>query len=120
MANFSRIDDSEYPPNARSTPLDQIKRKTDGMSLFYTDLDRSKIEVRKIDKMSRHAVDSNMLFIEDLFVPDADLIGEEGQGFKIILQGLNPERILLAAEAVGLGRAAIRKASHYALERIVF
>ncbi len=105
---------------ARTTPLDQIKRKTDGLSLFYTDLDRSKIEVRAIHKMGRHAVDSNMLFIEDLFVPDADLIGEEGQGFKIILQGLNPERILLAAEAVGLGRAAIRKAAQYARERIVF
>lgn len=105
---------------ARTTPLDQIKRKTDGLSLFYTDLDRSKIEVRMIHKMGRHAVDSNMLFIEDLFVPEADLIGEEGQGFKIILQGLNPERILLAAEAVGLGRAAIRKASQYARERVVF
>ncbi len=105
---------------ARTTPLDQIKRKTDGLSLFYTDLDRSKIDVRLIHKMGRHAVDSNMLFIEDLFVPEADLIGEEGQGFRIILQGLNPERVLLAAEAIGLGRAAIAKAAKYAKERIVF
>lgn len=105
---------------ARTTPLDQIKRKTDGLSLFYTDLDRSKIDVRLIHKMGRHAVDSNMLFIEDLFVPEEDLIGEEGQGFKIILQGLNPERVLLAAEAIGLGRAAIKKAARYARERIVF
>lgn len=105
---------------ARTTPLDEIKRKTDGLSLFYTDLDRSKIDVRLIHKMGRHAVDSNMLFIEDLWVPEADLIGEEGQGFKIILQGLNPERVLLAAEAIGLGRAAIQKAARYAKERIVF
>ncbi|MCX7282714.1 MAG: acyl-CoA/acyl-ACP dehydrogenase [Novosphingobium sp.] len=93
---------------ARTTPLDQIKRKTDGLSLFYTDFDRSKIETRLIHKMGRHAVDSNMLFIEDLWVPEADLIGEEGQGFKYILEGLNPERVLLAAEAIGLGRAAIK------------
>jgi acyl-CoA dehydrogenase len=105
---------------ARTTPLGQIERKTDGLSLFYTDFDRSKIDVRLIHKMGRHAVDSNMLFIEDLFVPEADLIGEEGQGFKIILQGLNPERVLLAAEAIGLGRAAIKKAAKYAKERIVF
>ena len=105
---------------ARTTPLDQIKRKTEGLSLFYTDLDRSKIDVRLIHKMGRHAVDSNMLFITDLQVPSDDLIGEEGQGFKIILQGLNPERVLLAAEAIGLGRAAIAKAAKYAKERIVF
>lgn len=105
---------------ARTTPLDQVKRKTDGLSLFVTDLDRSKIEVRLIHKMGRHAVDSNMLFIEDLFVPDADLIGEEGQGFKIILHGMNPERILIAAESIGIGRAAIQRAARYARERIVF
>lgn len=105
---------------ARTTPLDQIERKTDGLSLFYTDFDRSKIDVRLIHKMGRHAVDSNMLFIEDLWVPEADLVGEEGKGFKIIMQGLNPERVLLAAEAIGLGRAAIKKAATYARERIVF
>jgi acyl-CoA dehydrogenase len=105
---------------ARTTPLDQVKRKTDGLSLFYTDFDRSKIEVRLIHKMGRHAVDSNMLFIENLQVPAADLIGEEGQGFRIILQGLNPERILIAAEAIGIGRAAIARAARYAKERIVF
>src|SRR3546814_7471738 len=88
---------------ARTTPLDQVKRKSDGLTLFYTDLDRSKIEVRLIHKMGRHAVDSNMLFIEDLFIPDAHRIGEEGKGFKIILHGLNPERVLLGAEAVGIG-----------------
>src|SRR3546814_13064279 len=99
---------------------DLVKRKTDGLTLFYTDLDRSKIEVRLIHKMGRHAVDSNMLFIEDLFIPDAHRIGEEGKGFKIILHGLNPERVLLGAEAVGIGRAAIQRAARYARERIVF
>lgn len=104
----------------RTTPLDQVKRKTEGLSLFFTDLDRSKIEHRLIPKMGRHAVGSNMLFIEDLFVPEEDRIGGEGDGFKIILHGLNPERVLLAAEAVGLGRVAIRRAASYARERIVF
>ena len=105
---------------ARTTPLDQIKRKTDGLSLFYTDFDRSKIETRLIHKMGRHAVDSNMLFIEDLWIPEEDRIGADGEGFRIILHGLNPERVLLAGEAVGLGRAAIRVAARYARERIVF
>jgi acyl-CoA dehydrogenase len=105
---------------ARTTPLDQVKRKTEGLSLFYTDLDRSKIEVRLIHKMGRHAVDSNMLFIQDLWVPEEDRIGAEGEGFKIILHGLNPERVLVAAEAIGIGRAAIARAARYARERIVF
>lgn len=105
---------------ARTTPLDQIKRKTDGLSLFYTDFDRAKIDVRLIHKMGRHGVDSNMLFIEDLWIPEDDRIGAEGDGFKIILHGLNPERVLIAAEAVGLGRAAIQRAARYASERIVF
>jgi acyl-CoA dehydrogenase len=105
---------------ARTTPLDQVERKTQGLSLFYTDLDRSKIEVRLIHKMGRHAVDSNMLFIDDLWVPDEDRIGAEGEGFKILLHGLNPERVLVAAEAIGIGRAAIARAAKYARERIVF
>lgn len=105
---------------ARTTPLDQVKRKTDGLSLFYTDLDRSRTEVRLIHKMGRHAVDSNMLFFDRMEVPAQDLIGKEGDGFRQILHGLNPERILIAAEAVGLGFAAIRKASAYARERVVF
>lgn len=105
---------------ARTTPLDQVQRKTDGLSLFFTDLDRSKIEIRLIHKMGRHAVDSNMLFISDLWIPEEDRIGAEGQGFRIILHGLNPERILLGAEAIGLGRVAIKRAARYARERIVF
>ena len=105
---------------ARTTPLDQVKRKTEGLSLFFTDLDRTKVEVREIPKMGRHAVDSNLLFIEDLWIPDQDRIGAEGEGFKIILHGLNPERILIGAEAIGLGRVAIKRAAQYAKERIVF
>ena len=105
---------------ARTTPLDQVKRKTDGLSLFYTALDRAKIEVRLIHKMGRHAVDSNMLFIENLEVPEEDRIGAEGEGFRMLLHGLNPERVLVAAEAVGIGRVAIARAARYARERIVF
>lgn len=105
---------------ARTTPLEDCKRKTEGLSLFFTDLDRSKIEARLIPKMGRHAVGSNMLFINDFFIPEEDRIGAEGDGFKIILQGLNPERILLGAEAVGLGRVAINKAAQYAKDRVVF
>lgn len=105
---------------ARTTPLDQVKNKTQGLSLFFTRLDRSKIEHQLIPKMGRHAVGSNMLFINDLFIPEEDRIGEEGQGFRIILKGLNPERILLGAEAIGIGRNAIQRAARYARERIVF
>ncbi len=105
---------------ARTTPYEDVKRKTGGMSLFYTDLNRTHIEVRTIHKMGRHGVDSNMLFIDGLKVPVEDRIGPEGEGFKMILHGLNPERILIAAEAVGIGRAALRRASAYANERVVF
>lgn len=105
---------------ARTTPLEEVKRKTDGLSLFFTDIDPSKMEIRTIHKMGRHAVDSNMMFISDLWIPEADRIGKEGDGFKIILHGLNPERILLGAEAVGLGRVALKKAARYANERVVF
>ena len=95
-------------------------KPTDGLSLFYTDLDRRFIETREIEKMGRKAVDSNLLFIEDLPVPASDRIGEEGKGFDCILHGLNPERILIGAEAIGLGRAALRRGVAYAKERIVF
>jgi acyl-CoA dehydrogenase len=105
---------------ARTTPLEDVKRKTDGLSLFFTDLDRSKIEVRLIHKMGRHAVDSNMLFISDLWIPEEDRIGAEGDGFKTIMHGFNPERILIGSEAIGLGRVAIARAARYARERIVF
>ncbi|ABF11323.1 acyl-CoA dehydrogenase family protein [Cupriavidus metallidurans] len=105
---------------ARTTPLDAVAKPTQGLSLFYTTLDRNHIEVREIDKMGRGAVDSNMLFIDGLMVPAEDRIGEEGRGFEYILHGLNPERILIAAESVGLGRAALEAATRYARERTVF
>ncbi|WER48758.1 acyl-CoA/acyl-ACP dehydrogenase [Cupriavidus sp. WKF15] len=105
---------------ARTTPLESVKKPTEGLSLFYTKVDRSKIEIREIDKMGRSAVDTNMLFIDDLFIPEEDRIGEEGRGFEYILHGLNPERILIAAEAIGLGRAALAIATQYAKERVVF
>ncbi|WP_430230113.1 acyl-CoA dehydrogenase family protein [Paraburkholderia tropica] len=105
---------------ARTTPLDRVAKPTDGLSLFYTDLDRARVEVREIEKMGRKAVDSNMLFIDNLRVPVEDRIGEEGKGFHYLLHGLNPERILIASEAVGLGRAALARATQYAKERVVF
>ena len=105
---------------ARTTPLEDVKKKTEGLSLFFTDIDPDKVEIRTIHKMGRHAVDSNMLFISDMWIPEEDRIGEEGDGFKLILHGLNPERVLLGAEAVGLGRVAIQKAAQYANERVVF
>lgn len=105
---------------ARTTPLEEVRKPTEGLSLFYTDLDRSAIGVREIHKMGRKAIDSNELFITDWRIPREDLIGEEGQGFRYILHGMNPERVLIAAEAVGIGTLAIETAAHYAKERIVF
>ena len=105
---------------ARTTPLEEVKRPTEGLSLFYTDFDRSRITAREIDKMGRKAIDSNELFIENFQIPIEDRIGEEGKGFEYILHGMNPERVMIAAEAVGLGHAALRRATAYAKERIVF
>lgn len=105
---------------ARTTPLEETKNPIDGLTLFYADIDRGTFEAREIDKMGRKAVDSNQVFIDGMRVPAADRIGEEGKGFRYILDGLNPERILVAAEAVGLGRAALNRAARYAGERIVF
>jgi acyl-CoA dehydrogenase len=104
----------------RTTKLEDCARPTDGISIFYTDLDRSKIEVRRIAKMGRKAVDSNALFIDGLFIPESDRIGEEGKGFGYILHSLNPERLLVAAEAIAIGQDALRRATKYARERIVF
>ena len=104
----------------RTTPADEVKKRTEGLSLFYTDLDRRFVEVREIDKMGRKAVDSNQLFFDAMPVPLENRIGEEGRGFDYILHGMNPERILVGAEAVGLGRAALARATRYAKERVVF
>lgn len=105
---------------ARTTPRDQVEKSTQGLSLFYTDFDRSRITATPIPKMGRKAVESNSVFIDNLPVPAEDLVGEEGRGFYYLLEGLNPERVLFGAEAVGLGRAALRRAAAYAKERVVF
>jgi acyl-CoA dehydrogenase len=105
---------------ARTTPIEDVKTPRGGLSLFYTDLDRTRIDVREIEKLGRKAVDSNELFIDGLRIPVADRIGEEGKGFDYILHGMNPERVLLAAEAIGLGRVALKRAANYAKERVVF
>jgi acyl-CoA dehydrogenase len=104
----------------RTTAYEDVKRPTDGITIFYTDLDRSKIEVRRIAKMGRKAVDSNAIFIDDLFVPEEHRIGAEGKGFGYILDSLNPERILVAMEAIGIGQDALQRAAKYARERVVF
>lgn len=104
----------------RTTKFEDVTKPTDGITIFYTDLDRSKIDVHLIPKMGRKAVDSNAIFIEDLFIPDEDRIGEEGKGFGYILHSLNPERILIAAAATGIGSDALRRGVNYAKERIVF
>jgi acyl-CoA dehydrogenase len=104
----------------RTTPVEQVNKPTEGLSLFYTALDRRCVEVREIEKMGRKAVDSNQVFIDGLEVPVDDRIGEEGRGFEYILHGMNPERILIAAEAVGLGKVALSRAAAYAKERNVF
>jgi len=104
----------------RTTPHDQVTKKTDGMTLFLTDLDRAHVDIRPIPKMGRNAVSSNELFIDDLRVPVQDRVGEEGKGFTYLLDGLNPERMLIAAEALGIGRVALDRAVKYANERVVF
>ena len=105
---------------ARTTPESAGARPIDGLSLFYTDLDRSKVEIREIDKMGRKCVDSNQVFFDGMEIPVENRIGEEGKGFRYLLHGINPERILIAAGMVGLGRAALRRATAYANERVVF
>ncbi len=104
----------------RTTPFEKVTKKTDGMTLFFADIEPSAVEVRELHKLGRAAVDTNMLFIDNLKVPASDLVGGEGRGFHSLLDGLNPERILVAAEAIGIGRAALAKAVRYAKERVVF
>lgn len=104
----------------RTTKFEDCAKPTDGITIFYTDLDRTKIDVHLIPKMGRKAVDSNAIFIDGLFVPEEDRVGEEGRGFGYILHSLNPERILIGAEAVGIGRDALRRATDYARDRVVF
>jgi acyl-CoA dehydrogenase len=104
----------------RTTPFEGSAKPTDGMTIFFTKLDRKKIDVRRIPKMGRAAVDSNAIFIEDLFIPNEDRIGEEGKGFYYLLHSLNPERIIVAAGAIGIAQDALRRAAAYAKDRVVF
>jgi len=138
ITTFAKRDGSDYVVNGRkvwiskaqesekvllltrTAKFDDSDRKTDGMTLFFTDLDRDHVDIRPIRKMGRNAVTSNELFIDDLRIPEEHRVGEEGQGFKYIIDGLNPERCLVAAEALGIGRAALRRAVRYATEREVF
>ena len=138
ISTFARRDGDHYVVNGRKVWISKamesekillltrtakradVTRKTDGMTLFLTDLDRARIDIRPIPKMGRNAVTSNELFIDDLRVPVEDRVGEEGQGFRYLLDGLNPERMLIAAEALGLGRVAVERAVRYANERVVF
>ena len=105
---------------ARTADASETHRPVDGLTLFYTDLDKTKVDVRVIDKMGRKCVDSNELFFDGMEIPVENRIGEEGKGFKYLLDGINPERILIAAGLVGLGRAALRRATDYAKQRVVF
>lgn len=104
----------------RTTPIDQVSKPSQGLSLFYTDLDQSFVEITEIPKMGRAAVDTNSLFFDNWRVPATNMVGQENEGFKMILHGMNAERILIAAEALGLGYAAIRRAATYAGVRQVF
>lgn len=105
---------------ARTADESATARPMDGLTLFFTDLDRSKVEIREIDKMGRKCVDSNQVFIDGLEIPVENRIGDEGKGFRYLLDGINPERILIAAGLVGLGRAALKRATDYAKQREVF
>ncbi|GBD23077.1 Acyl-CoA dehydrogenase fadE12 [bacterium HR29] len=105
---------------ARTTPLEECRKRTDGMTLFLADLDPRYVTIRPIEKLGRNAVDSNEVFYDDLPVPVRDVVGEVDKGFYHLLDGLNPERILVAAEALGIGKAALRRATAYARSRHVF
>ena len=103
----------------RTSPPRPDKR-TFGLTLMFAPMDRERVRIRPIPKMGRNAVDTNELFIDELFVPDEDVIGEVDHGFATILSGLNAERVISANAAIGLGRAALRKATEYAKQRVVF
>jgi acyl-CoA dehydrogenase len=104
----------------RTTPFEEVSSPTEGISLFLVDLDDDAVEITPIPKVGRNAVVSCEVRYDGLRVPASRLIGDEGEGFRYILDGLNPERILIAAEAFGIGKAAVRKAVEYAKERVVF
>ena len=138
IGTFARKDGDDYVINGRkiwnscAQQADRIllltrteeagkgNKRADGMTLFFCELDRKSVEIREIPKMGRHAVNSNMLFIDDLRVSAADVVGEVGRGFYQLLDGLNPERILIGGETIGIGRQALARATQYAKDRVVF
>jgi acyl-CoA dehydrogenase len=138
ITTFARKDGSDYVVNGRKVWISKAvesekmllltrtskpedgQKKTDGMTLFFTDIDRDHVDIQPIKKMGRNAVTSNELFIDDLRIPEEHRIGEEGKGFTYLLDGLNPERMLVAAEALGIGYAALRAATQYGNDRVVF
>ncbi|NMO02931.1 acyl-CoA/acyl-ACP dehydrogenase [Gordonia sp. TBRC 11910] len=105
---------------ARTTPRDEVAKRTEGMSLFLIDIESTHVHLRPIPKLGRNAVQSYEVLIDELRVPSSALVGQEGSGFRYLLDGLNPERILLAHEALGIGRAALRRAVRYGKDRVVF
>lgn len=138
ISTYARRDGSDYVVNGRKVWIskaaesekillltrtqkpDEVEKKTDGMTLFLTDVKAPGIEIRPIKKMGRNAVTSNEIYIDDLRIPESHRVGEEGQGFKYLLDGLNPERILVASEALGIGYAALKAAVEYGNDRVVF
>ena len=104
----------------RTTPRKEVLRKTDGMTLLLAELQRPEVTISPIPKLGRNAVRTCEVVYDDLPVAVSDRVGEEGEGFRYLLDGLNAERILIAAEALGIGRAALKRAVNYANERIIF
>ena len=104
----------------RTTPIEEVAKPTEGLTLFFAPLDPAHVSITEIPKMGRHAVNSNVVHYDALPVTEDDMIGAEGQGFRLILDSLNPERVLIAAEAIGVGRQALGRAVRYAKDRSVF
>lgn len=104
----------------RTSPRDPNGKRSAGMTLMFAEMDREKVSIRPIPKMGRNAVDTNEIFIDELFVADEDVVGEVGHGFRAILGGLNAERVISANAALGIGKAALRRGVRYANERVVF
>jgi acyl-CoA dehydrogenase len=104
----------------RTTPRSEVTKSTAGMTLFLAEMDRDHIKIQPIPKLGRNVVSTNFVFIDDLFIPDEDRVGEEGEGFKYLLAGLNAERIIVASVCLGIGRAALRRTVDYVKNRHVF
>lgn len=107
---------------ARTSEADEVAKPSQALSLFYIPFDKTQpgLDLRKIKKMGGRAVDANEVFFDSYKIPASSLIGKEGEGFKMVLHGMNAERLLLSGEALGLGYAALERATRYAKEREVF